>query len=209
MNQELSEGRLVLAGKPLEGAWDRIRRYCGLAWSGGPPETWAFPYYDLVDTDPRQVTPVDVLATASLHPGLSRSELEYFHTMADALNQWLDGLPTGVPLDDADDAVLGRLDEVATWTSAPALTLLSKVLHRKRPALIPLVDRHVLDRYRPITGERSAVRAWSPLLRELGADLRANRSVLDAMSGCLNAELGVRVSPLRLVDIGIWMEARR
>ncbi len=39
---------IVAAGREIPDALDRIRRYCGLRWSGGPPETWAWPYFDTV-----------------------------------------------------------------------------------------------------------------------------------------------------------------
>ena len=47
----MSNPALVLAGRAIPDAGDRIRRYCGLPWSGGPPETWAYRYYDAVPTD--------------------------------------------------------------------------------------------------------------------------------------------------------------
>lgn len=36
----------VAAGREVPRALDRVRRYCGLPWSGGPPETWAWQFYD-------------------------------------------------------------------------------------------------------------------------------------------------------------------
>ena len=45
-----------------------------------------------------------------------------------------------------------------------SLSLASKVLHRKRTWLIPIIAPDVIDRYRPLTGQRRATEAWSPLL---------------------------------------------
>lgn len=201
--------QLVLGGRPVAGVGDKVRRYCGLPWSGGGPETWAYRYYDLVDTDPRVVGPVDVLAAGALHPGLSRHDLAFFVERAEVVDKWLAALPLSTSLDAAGDDVLARLAEPLEWPEAPGLALLSKVLHRKRPALVPLVDRHVLDWYRPRTGERSATAAWRPLLRLLRDDLVSpNASVLHDLQARLAKELANAPTPLRLVDIALWMSAR-
>lgn len=200
---------LRVAGRPLISPWDRLRRYCGLPWSGGAGETWAYRYYDAVDTDPAVVGPVDVLATAALHPRLSRQDLAYFHDNATHVNQWLAAVPSDVPLRSADDATLRHLDGLLEWPDAPSLSLLTKVLHRKRPDLIPLVDRHILDWYRPIMGERSATAAWPALLRALQPDLdRRNALHLAFMNVTLETLLGRAMGHLRVLDISIWMAGR-
>ncbi|MGY6499923.1 MAG: DUF6308 family protein [Acidimicrobiales bacterium] len=199
---------LVLAGRPVEHATDLVRRYCGLGWSGGPPETWAYRYYDLVESDSDSVTQVDVLAASALHPGLARSDLAWFWDRSAELDAWLAGLPGDVSLADAEAPTLSRLDELADWSDGPALTLVSKVLHRKRPHLIPLVDRHILDWYRPVTSERSAPKAWASLLRTMQHDLIDNRPTLDAIVHELGDELARPISHLRIVDIAVWMGAQ-
>lgn len=205
MNTSSNTGRLVLAGHPHHRALDHVRRFCGLEWSGGTPETWAFRYYDLVETDPSRMDPVDVLAAAALHPGLSRDDLAWFEDHRGALDGWL--------ADVAPDARLGGSDarialEQLLEFDGVTLTLLTKVLHRKRPHLVPLVDRHVVDRYRSITGERKPVEAWPGLLDALVVDLERNSDGLVAIRTELWNELGVDVSALRICDIAIWMEAR-
>jgi len=46
MNNPNTTGGLVLAGHRHPRALDDIRRFCGLEWSGGGPEIWAFRYYE-------------------------------------------------------------------------------------------------------------------------------------------------------------------
>ena len=75
MKEDLS---IVAGGRELPDALDRIRRYCGLPWSGGAPETWAWHFDDEVPTaDDDDVIPTDVLCASSLHPGLSRADLAF------------------------------------------------------------------------------------------------------------------------------------
>lgn len=200
---------LLLAGRRVPGAGDRVRRYCGLSWSGGAPETWAFRYYDVVPFEGPGVDPVDVLAAAALHPGLSRADLAFFHAASEAVDSWLRATPGDVSLAEASDDVLAHLSELATWPNAPTLTLLSKVLHRARPHLIPLVDRHVIDAYRPLTGERQARGAWPKLLPHLAGDAAANAAAIAVIADDVEAGTGTRPSALRVMDIAIWMGATR
>jgi hypothetical protein len=198
-----------IGGRPVEDGWDRLARYCGLEWSGGSNETWAFRYYDSVWSPPDDtVKPVDVLATAALHPGLSRSDLTFFHDEQPAISGWLEDLPTDRGLAGVDGAVLRHLADLASWEIPVSMQLLTKVLHRKRPLLIPLIDRHVLDWYRPITGERSAAKAWPALLRAMRDDLDFGNAVsLDSMAAGIEERTLKRLSPLRIIDVIVWMGA--
>jgi hypothetical protein len=205
MNTSSNTGGLVLAGHPHPRALDHVRRFCGLDWSGGASETWAFRYYDLVETDPNRMDPVDVLAAAALHPGLSRDDLAWFEDHRASLDGWLADVAPQAQLGDPDTRI--ALEQLCEFDGV-TLTLLAKVLHRKRPHLVPLVDRHVVDRYRPITGQRKPLEAWPGLLDALVVDLEQNTDALFAIRTELWDELGVDVSALRICDIAIWMEAR-
>lgn len=210
---------IVAAGRDVPDAVDRIRRYCGLPWSGGPPETWAWHYYDTVPADPDdEANAVDVLAAAALHPGLSRSDLAYFRDERDAIGAWLAGLPAGVKLGEATDTDVDHLVSMPRALTGASPALLSKVLHRKRPLLLPLVDRHLLDWYRPVTGERTAAQAWEPLVRTMRDEQRDDESRLfmsillqgleEELWPRADAENRPRLSWLRAVDIAIWMGRR-
>ncbi|MHB8328031.1 MAG: hypothetical protein ACYDD6_00115, partial [Acidimicrobiales bacterium] len=101
---------IVAAGRTVPDALDRIRRYCGLAWSEGPPETWAWHYYDAVPAEhDYNVTPVDVLCAAALHPGLSRSDLSFFRDRHTDLSAWLADMPDGCHLRETSDQVVDHL----------------------------------------------------------------------------------------------------
>lgn len=208
--EELSSVTVRIGGRPFEGGWDRVARYCGLPWSGGDDETWAFRYYDAVPS-PRSdiVRPLDVLATGALHPGLTKSELTFFNDERDAITAWLEVLPEDQHLAGCEGDVLRHLAELATWDTPVSLQLLTKVLHRKRPKLIPLVDRHVVDWYRPVTGERSATAAWPALLGAIREDLDLpNVIFLHAMAAAVEEATFERLSTLRVIDIIIWMGYR-
>jgi hypothetical protein len=205
MTDDRSMG-LVLAERAIPDAVDHVRRYCGLAWSGGPPETWAYRYFDVIDNDPAALEPTDVVCASSLHPGINRADLSFFHDQKVAIDAWLQavGVDADIRIAEAEDALLGLLD-----FDAPSFTLLTKVLHRKRPNLVPLVDRHVLDRYRPITGERRPELAWPGLVKAIRSDVELNADALTGISSEIDDALEALPGALRICDIAIWMEARR
>jgi Family of unknown function (DUF6308) len=202
---------LVLAGRSVGDPLDRVRRYCGLAWSGGPAETWAYRFYDAVDAGDRDtVAPEDVTVASALHPGLSRAELAWFWDHATGLKRWLAQIPRDAgATGSVDDMVISYVAGLPQRFGDVSLTLLSKVLHRKRPAAIPLIDRATVDWYRPVTGERTATGAWPEFVRTIHGDVARNRPALDAIRVELAAELERAPSALRVADIAIWMGAQR
>lgn len=210
---------IVAAGREVPEALDRIRRYCGLSWSGGPPETWAWHYFDTVPTSQDDVvTPVDVLCATALHPGLSRDDLSYFREQQDEVAAWLRRVPTGRKLWEISESDVEHIAALPIALPGAPITLLSKVLHRKRPQAIPLLDRHVIDWYRPVTGKRAAVEAWGPLVREMRVEaLDGERRLMTAIAlNGIEQELWPGVEPderprltwIRAVDIAIWMGSR-
>jgi hypothetical protein len=210
---------LVAAGREIPHALDRIRRYCGLPWSGGQPETWAWQFYDVLEAgDPTHVSRTDVLAAAALHPGLSRDDLAYFHEQTAHVDRWVASLPTDLMLADAPDEIVEHLVALPAALPGPSLTLLTKVLHRKRPHLVPLLDRHIIDWYRPLTGQRAVTSAWGPVLLAMRDDLSRHEAgrTLTATVSIIERELASRLSDgrhltmswLRAIDIAVWMGSR-
>jgi len=202
---------LEIGGRSIPDAVDRVRRYAGLPWSGGQPEVWAFGHYDSIPVEhDSNVTPTDVVCTASLHPGLSRTDLEFFTRRHDDLATWLEQVPPDLELWEGDDTTLAHLDALADFEPDVTLTLLTKVLHRKRPHLVPLLDRHVIDWYRQPGDPRKINEAWPLVVRRIKDDLDvpATRSQLEKYCAEIKTFNNNPVSVLRFIDIAIWMERR-
>lgn len=208
MHHSFDELTVSLAGHPAVPIWDKVSRYCGLPWSGGPPEVWAFRYYDTIPMSiDDTVTPTDVAAAAVLHPGLSRADLAFFVENNAQLAAWLREIPSDVPMHHLSDDTIRHIVSLAGWPGV-SMSLLSKVLHRKRPLAIPLLDRHVIDLYRPITGLRNAAEAFPAIVRELRNDFeRGAFDVLESAANEVGRQTGITSSALRLADIVIWTGA--
>lgn len=199
---------LILAGRDVRDAADHVRRYCGLPWSGGADETWAYRYFDAIaDPEPDSVTAEDVLAAGAMSVGLSKADLSWFWTAKQELGAFLAELPRNVQLEDADNRTVERVRSVAMMAAGSdsvSVSLMSKILHRKRPALIPMLDKAAQDHYRaelPTRGEA----AYPSLVTALQADLRSNHGALERISQELSGRTGHDSDPLRIVDISIWM----
>jgi len=74
-----------------------------------------------------------------------------------------------------------------------------------------MLDRAIVDRYRPITGQRGE-QAWPAMVTAIHADLAADRNIqlLAETAAALQDALGTSApSPLRVLDIAIWMDGVR
>ena len=201
----------VLAGRPLYDVTDAIFRYCGLPWSGGEPETFAFPFYDAVVRAPGEPAgPIDLLTCVALQPTIVPKDLSWFYEEGFALlNRWVDPLPLEADLIDADVRIIDHLCELPSLTDAVPLALLSKVAHRLRPRLVPLYEGTVGAHYRLKTGSRGES-SWPRLVPEIANDLRENHQSILRTADRLGSHLGALTpSPVRLLDIVLFMEQRR
>lgn len=199
---------LAAGGRPIREAEDLIERYCGLRWSGGDDETWAFRYFDLIpDSSPDEITPVDVVTCAALHPGLKQSDLAWFWDHHLQLRNALAAFPNDLDLAAAPGSITQALQQLPAELLGVDLALLSKVLHRKRPRLIPMLDRSLLNQYRDQLSGRGA-RAWPDLVLAMQADLtlQENQVTLQQVQDRLLQGLAHAPSALRLLDIAVWMQ---
>lgn len=208
---------IIAGGRVVPRAMDSIRRYCGQSWSeGAGGEVWAWSFYDQVPTPTdNRVSASDVLCASAIHPGLSRDDLEFFDRHAGVLAEWLTELDSETSLYSADDRVVEHLESLVEFAPHVSITLLSKVLHRKRPWLIPPLDDHLLNWYQPATGESAPERGWGPLLRAMRDDADASQVFLMIIflqafptatrPDRIGGEARQCLSLLRATDIAVWM----
>lgn len=148
--------------------------------------------------DPYQIGPSDLVAVSLLdvrfEPRAVRGILE--RDAAD-LSEMLAEIPFEVDLWEADDADLNAaltLHEALDRYAGVGETKASKLLARKRPRLIPVID--------------SVVRRGLPLGDNPAKDLRealAIESRRHAIELLRPSNLSSRISTLRLLDAAVWM----
>lgn len=200
----------LLAGRPIHDVTDQVRRYCGLSWSGGEPETFAFRYYDALPHEPgAPAGPLDLVTCVALQPTITPKELAWFFDEGfEHVDRWVEDLPVTVDLAHANEMLVEHLTTLGQITNAVPLALLSKVAHRLRPRLIPLYEGTVGAHYRQLTGARGES-SWRRLVPEIANDLRVNEHQIYRTLDQIGGELGpLTPSPLRLLDIALFMENR-
>jgi hypothetical protein len=202
---------LTVGGRdlPRRAAFDYAQRYLT---SG---KGFAYPSYDGYDRE-RAMEPLrdtDLLAPVLLNVRhLSVTTFEELLPLIPRLREALDGLPVDLSLVDAGtehDVLIARLfsvlDDPGVWGAQG--TVLAKILHRKRPALIPLYDANVWSVYVPSPVPRDPRRSWEkffglflPAVRD---DLRRELPFWEEIAALAPT---VPITPLRALDIVAWWE---
>ena len=154
-------------------------------------------------------TPADLVAVSLLSvdvPG--RAALRILETRAEELNGLLEKIPHDRELRDAADSEIGpgsAADDL--WSAArkagvgPVTT--SKLLARKRPMLLPVIDSVVKE----VLGHPAKASFWLTLREHLNVDGGRLYDHLVAAHG--EADLDARVSVIRCFDVVVWMIGKR
>lgn len=193
-----------------------LARYCS------PTSRYAWPHYDIDDT-PDELTPTDLLAPAMLSYPIRR---DYFEQMlqrsgdpnpyarlheamqrviddTDAATAAFDKVPAN-ELANRDRPGWGCVLEAFDATSGcRGITpvAVSKILHRKRPWLIPLIDSRVHTFY--------GTRTNGELVERIHGDLTTHADLLDKWRAPYTLRNDTKMTPLRALDIVIWMRNER
>ena len=178
---------------------------------------YAYPAYDaLVTNGSAQLVDGDLLAPTLIGVDIDASRYSLLREML----PWLEAvgdLPR-VRLQDADDddircvaGVFGILDEPRYAGRGVRGTIVSKVLHRKRPDLVPLYDSRIFQAYTaPGVVPRATDRSWQTFMTLLCAQMRSDlQRETDTLAEleALAAEGGTPVTQLRILDILVWRSA--
>jgi hypothetical protein len=182
-----------------------------------PRNGYAYPSYDrLVTNGSAALVDGDLLAPALMGVDLDRARFQLLRDMLPALEAVVDLPP--VALQDADDdhvlcvaGIFGMLDEPRYAGRGVRGTIVSKVLHRKRPDLVPLYDSRIFEAYTaPGAIPRSTDLSWQQfmalLCMQMRADLQAEAAAFRALEQ-LAAEHDAPVTQLRILDILVWRTA--
>ena len=179
--------------------------------------SWSFPSYDrLVTNGSSELVDGDLLAPVLIGTAVDRDRFLLLRELMPRIAGVADLPP--VPLQDADDEVVAQVAALfAVLDDAPYAgrgvrgTILSKVLHRKRPDLVPLYDSRIFESYTaPGAIERSSHRSWQEsmtlLLRQMRADLQQEADTFTALER-VAAAAGAQLTRLRILDVLVWRTA--
>ncbi len=179
--------------------------------------SYAYPAYDrLVTNGSSQLVDGDLLAPALMGVHIDAGRFALLREMLPALEAVAD-LPD-VALQDADDdhvycvaGLFGILDEPRYAGRGIRGTVVSKILHRKRPDLVPIYDSRIFEAYTapgvlPRTADRSWQQFMAELCRTMRADLHAEAKAFTELEE-LARERDAPVTRLRILDVLVWRSA--
>jgi hypothetical protein len=206
---------LRVGGREVDPA---IAREWVRAYLNGARGQFGYPSYDGYSTnaDPDRLCDGDLLAPVLLNVQVKISSFADLCACRDDLEAALRDVPTDVDLVDADEAVLSGIGELFAVLDSKTRprnvlgTTLAKVLHRKRPNLVPLYDEQVRRTYQvgehapvPVVSQRSWAEFMTLLAASIKTDLNRAREFWDDVTE-LRPEGGPYVSRLRALDIVAW-----
>jgi hypothetical protein len=178
---------------------------------------YAYPAYDrLVTNGSADLVDGDLLAPVLIGVDIDRARFGLLREMMPAL-EGVGHLPD-VALQDADDdhilcvaGLFGILDEPRYAGRGVRGTIVSKVLHRKRPDLVPLYDSRIFEAYTaPGAIPRTTEHGWqhfiATLCMQMRSDMQAEAAGFAELER-LAADAGAPVSWLRILDILVWRTA--
>jgi hypothetical protein len=196
-------------------SWDETVQFAA-TYLGASDAAWSYPAYDgyMGEDATGPLTDADLLAPILLNVShLSVATFYRLQKETPRLQELLDQLSPDLSLVDATPADLELVGALFEGIDANRLrgakaTTLSKILHRKRPALIPLQDAQVRRCYQD--GPDAALplvpgRTWEAFTTALATRIRKDLGdQYQAFEHLAELATSVPVTPLRAFDIVAW-----
>lgn len=189
---------------------ERLRSFCAGEYA----------YYDAIPSaDPDRIEPLDVLVTVAVNSFVNTASKVYrvHQGMRDACEPLLPEIPEEADLVDLDrwHEPLRVLLHAAVQARDVLIPVATKVLHRKRRMLIPMLDNIVLQYYfrepglKPLlAASQNKAKAADVAMHALDlfrADLIATKEMLSSLQADL-AEGGFALSSVRILEILLWTQ---
>lgn len=177
--------------------------------------TWAYPAYDgYPGHDGPEIGRTDLPAVALLNAGQKPIETYYgLESLLQPLNARLANPSLGGALSEATDETVEAIADLygvldMHKPKQVGLTKISKVLHRKRPALLPLYDKNIRRCYVNMGDAPVPVapnRSWTDLARVWVTAVRHDLATQhDEWTELAAIAPGPKITPLRALDIVGW-----
>jgi len=183
-------------------------------------DRFGYPAYDSFGSEggPWRISDADFVAPVLLNAEMNSRTFYALEAIRPHLERWLVDIPLDARLVEAGPAELTRLGDLFCVLDSDDVpgdargSILAKVMHRKRPAFIPLYDRFVDFCYRGAEGapiSKSRKRSWQEFLPMLGQaiinDLTNGKDFFDEVASLAKAP---PITSLRALDIVAWHAGR-
>ena len=197
------------SGLTVDLSTDLLLRFCR--------EEWA--YYDgIPDRDPYRILPEDVTVTVAMNSFVDTADkVRTVHRgMAKACDWTLRDIPVDADIRsfDLDGAIANELFTATCRIKGVLLPVATKVLHRKRPGWIPMIDNVILVAYLDAMG-RPGLKARTQkgakaagvgvfVMNAFRKDLEAVNDEIETIGAALR-EADAPMTPVRILEVALWM----
>ena len=191
-------------GKRMDHCADKVLRFC--------EEDSSYEAYDRFDVaQDDSLSDLNVLVANNIRAGMDGRAFLTFKQNRAKIQAALESLPVGARLHHPwpNEQSMWRVIQdayLACWGHQVGPTRITKVLHKKRPRLIPLIDRVVVigRYYKSYPGRpRVGVGGMMGVTRTIREDMMANAAALRRLQKELE-EKGITLTQVRLFDILLW-----
>lgn len=175
-----------------------------------------------VVTDPQRLEPTDFAITIAMNSRATAGRMHAFMKQQESIEEILGRIPQDVRL--ASDTLTTVFSDVAELFSQACqakgtkLAVASKVLHRKRPLLIPMLDSVLVDNHYWLTLSGLAAPSWfdttwlkngpwsdpTHYMRVMADELDANRDALAELRQRLVDDVPNTISDVRLLEATLY-----
>jgi hypothetical protein len=199
-------------GERIDGCLEKVIRFCQPR--GGPN------YYNSYDCasieQDNTLRDSDVLIANKLGARIGQESLLVFRRNRAKIETALESVPVGVGLDDSwqdEESMWRTIANVyrACWASDVGEARTTKVLHKKRPQLIPIIDgRMVISWYfAGYSGpKKRGIDRMIDVTQRIREDVARNRDPLQELQKEL-VKAGVNLTRVRLFDVVLWEAYQR
>lgn len=179
-----------------------------------------YDYYDgLPESDPNSIEPYDVLATVSMNSYITNAtQMRKIHRgMVANCSAILPAIPSDSNLLTCSPSIiveLGNLLFEAVQVSGVLIPVATKILHRKRKNLIPMLDNVVLEYYLTQNGlhdllgrtqdKRHATSVAMKVLDLFRQHLQSFQPQIEFIRGWL-AQEDYTLTPVRILELLVWI----
>lgn len=179
-----------------------------------------YAYYDAIPSaDPNRIEPLDVLVTVAMNSFVNSAvKVHRVHQgLAANCEPLLPMIPIDADLLDLDEwekplRTLLHAAVQAPWVLIPVAT---KVLHRKRPSLIPMLDSVVIRHYLRAPEQKALLAGTENKARAANVAMEALRLFRDDLKHAENdvralrellAREGFPLTPVRILELLVWTQ---
>jgi len=190
-------------GKHIDHCLERVRGFC--RWDP------SYKGYDCIDiAQNNRLSDQDILVANKIMARMGALPVSRFKQNRAKIEAALGSVPVGLALDDpwpAEESVWEAIENVyrACWDHDVREARVTKVLHKKRPQLLPIIDGEIVIGYyyAKYSGPRRGVPRMVAVTQRIRDDMMRNVSALRQLQREL-LERGIRLTRVRLFDILLW-----